>query len=507
MKSFEDSMQILRNYDLTRSYNGAARLSGCSPHTVKARVRLRDAGRLGSTPTRSGRTSIVDPFRKKIEEWVLHAKGRVRADRCHEKLIAMGYMGSERTTRRAVAAAKGAYRHQTRRIYRPWIPEPGMWGQWDWADAGSIVNGQKVHFFCAGLAWSRLRVVIPTRNRRQATVIACLDRAMRVFGGSPSYWLTDNERTVTTGRVAGLAIKHPEMVRFGNHYGTSIELCQPADPESKGFSEAVCRLAKADLIPTSHNLLEEYSSWEQLELACLDFMQKVNTRRHAVTGRKPLHELEQNESRWLGALPDEPYTAAFGQTRGVSPESTINHRRARYSVPHSLVGENVWVREEGSELVITAAVGGGFAELARHALVGAGGTAICDAHYPADHPSGPLGRRPRARTEWEKQFLTIGKGAEQWLIAAAGAGAGNIRRQVEDAIDLARLYGRSYVADSLAIAAEYGCFGIGDVEQILRNGDTEETLRRLAPPSQDLYLQPGTAAWGQLRNTSGQVQE
>lgn len=77
MKSFEDSMQILRNYDLTGSYNGADDLSGCSPNTVKAKVGLRDAGRLGSAPDRSKRTSIIDPFRDKIDEWVRESGGDV----------------------------------------------------------------------------------------------------------------------------------------------------------------------------------------------------------------------------------------------------------------------------------------------------------------------------------------------------------------------------------------------------------------------------------------------
>jgi hypothetical protein len=41
--------------------------------------------------------------------------------------VAMGFDGSERTTRRAVAEAKAAWRAGRRRTYRPWIVEPGMW--------------------------------------------------------------------------------------------------------------------------------------------------------------------------------------------------------------------------------------------------------------------------------------------------------------------------------------------------------------------------------------------
>ena len=44
----------------------------------------------------------------------------------------------------------------------------------------------------AGSGWSS-----PTWDRTLPTLIGCLDRAMRAFGGCPTYWLTDNERTVT----------------------------------------------------------------------------------------------------------------------------------------------------------------------------------------------------------------------------------------------------------------------------------------------------------------------
>lgn len=51
---------------------------------------------------------------------------------CHDKLVALGFDGSDRTVRRAVAEAKASFRAGRRRVYRPWIVEPGMWAQWDW---------------------------------------------------------------------------------------------------------------------------------------------------------------------------------------------------------------------------------------------------------------------------------------------------------------------------------------------------------------------------------------
>ncbi len=129
MKSFEEIMNMLEAYDLTGSYRAAAELAGVDHHTVERYVAMRDGGLAPSAGI--DRPMLIDAFLTKIEEWVDRSHGRIRADRCHDKLLALGYQGSERTTRRAVAEAKQRWRDGRLRVYRPWIPEPGMWFQWD----------------------------------------------------------------------------------------------------------------------------------------------------------------------------------------------------------------------------------------------------------------------------------------------------------------------------------------------------------------------------------------
>ena len=75
-------------------------------------------------------------------------------------------------------------------MFRPWVPEPGMWFQFDWGD-GPLVGGEmKTWLFCAWLAWSRFRVVIPTTDKKMPTLIACIDQTLRRFRGVPTYALT-----------------------------------------------------------------------------------------------------------------------------------------------------------------------------------------------------------------------------------------------------------------------------------------------------------------------------
>src|SRR5215210_4068198 len=109
LKNSEEVMEILEAFDLTGTLRGAAELAGCDHKTVAHWVRAREqAG--GGLPVAVRRRPMVDPFTGKIAEWVDRSRAKIRADVAHQRLVAMGYRGSERTTRRAVAEAKRRWR-------------------------------------------------------------------------------------------------------------------------------------------------------------------------------------------------------------------------------------------------------------------------------------------------------------------------------------------------------------------------------------------------------------
>ena len=107
MKSAEEIMQILQALDLTDSYRDAGELAGVSHHTVARYVAARDAGRLVDRP--AARPQLIDEFLPKLEEWMEHSRGKIRSDKAHARLLALGDAGSERTTRRAVAQTRQAF--------------------------------------------------------------------------------------------------------------------------------------------------------------------------------------------------------------------------------------------------------------------------------------------------------------------------------------------------------------------------------------------------------------
>ena len=495
-------MEILEAYDLTGSFRDAAELAGCSHHTVAAHVAARDAGRVSGVVV--ARPQLIDEHLDKIEEWVEQSGGKIRADKAHDKLLALGYAGSERTTRRAVAVVKKDYRSGRRRVHRPWVTEPGMWLQYDFGD-GPIIDGVKTTLFCAWLAWSRFRVVLAIRDKTMPSVFAALDVTLRRLGGAPTYVLTDNEKTVTTEHVAGIAVRNPQMVAFARHYAVTVHTCEPADPASKGGSESTVKLAKADLVPKDTNLLEQYASFAELEAACEVFCEQVNTRVHRVTRRPPADMLAEEQAR-LHPVPADPHTVAFGLTRTVPASMPmVAFEGGQYSVPHTLVGQTVWVRVHGrgadEQVVIvhikTTGPVLGPVEVARHRRANPGSPKITEDHFPPA-PTGTLGRRPRAKSAADAEFLALGEGAHMWLSEAAAAGSTKMRVKMAQALSLARLFDPTEVDWALGHAAVHGRFAEADLASILDHHATTATGGQQHRAGEDHSLSQGTSAWAQL---------
>ena len=488
-------MNILDAYDLTGSFRDAAELAGCSHHTVARYVRAREKAGPREAPV--SRSQLIDPFLDKVEEWVDRSKGKVRADRVHAKLVWLGFTGSERTTRRVVADLKAAWMAGHRRVHRPWITEPGMWLQYDYGD-GPVIDGVKTVLFVAWLAWSRFRVVLPIRDKTLPSVFAALDVTFRRLGGVPTYVLTDNEKTVTSEHIAGIPVRNGQLAEFARHYSVVVHTCVPADPATKGGTESSVKIAKADLVPTEVNLREQYATFAELEAACVEFCQLVNSRVHRVTRRPPVEMLAEEKAR-LHPVAAEVFTVAFGTTR-VVPTNTpmVAFEYGQYSVPHQLMGATVWVRVHGhgadEQVIITHVGPDGPVEVARHLRATPGTPKLSDDHFPAQ-PAGALERTPRAKTTAEAEFLGLGEGARLWLVEAAAAGTTKMRVKMAAAVQLARLFTPTEVDWALGHAAVHGRFAEADLASILDHHHLQRARDGEHRASEDRSLTQGTNGW------------
>jgi transposase len=488
-------MEIFEAYGVTGCAWSAAKLAGVDAKTVARYVAARESGADPFLPVRRAR--LIDPFLANVEQMVDLSECQVRADVVHERLVAMGFGGDERSTRRAVAELKAAWRDGHRRKYRPWVPEIGLWLQFDWGE-GPRIGARRTNLFCAWLAWSRFRVILASWDRTMGTLVSCLDMTLRILGGAPTYLLTDNEKTVTIEHVAGVAVRHPEMVAVGRHYGAVLNTCVPYDPESKGGAESTVKVAKRDLVPTTANLLPAYRSFAELADACEQVSAMLNARVHRETSRAPIDMLVEERPR-LHVLPLEAHTAALGETRGVGDDQTIRWGSVRYSTPDGHQGKEVWCRVVGDELVIVGRSPLGLREIWRHQLSTPGNPRILDEHYPG-HPAGngPHPPRPKPRTAGEVAFLALGPGAQRWLVEAAAVGAQRIRTKMASAVELAAVVGTAQIDAALMLAATAGRFDDAALVSISDHLAAGRPALELVRADEGHSAQPGTSAWEAL---------
>lgn len=443
-------MQIVSAYNELGSYRAAAKLCGTTPKTVRRVVERQRAG--GLAPPRTQRPRNTDAVADLVTERVKVSDGRISTKRLLPVARAAGYSGSARNLRRLVADAKALHRRE-RRVYRPWVPSPGGHLVIDWTPAGGL------QMFGAVLGWCRYRFVRFAADQRRATTLRLLGECLEEIGGVPGVVLSDRMAGLRANEVAGLVVPHPDYVRFAAHYGFRPDFCQKADPESKGVVEHLMGYAQRDLVVP----IGRFTDANQANVAARIWCEEVNGRLHSETCAIPAERLVA-EQEHLRPLPELRPALMAGIARKVDRLSCVRFGSARYSVPHALVGHQVLVAPEGTEIVIRHRGH----EVARHALIAPGQVAIRDEHYGGPRP-GPA-RSPRPRTGAEHAFLALGPEAECFLVAAAAAGTPRLPSEIAEILGLEAAFGRDLVVGAIARAHRFHRYGAADVRAILAAG-------------------------------------
>ena len=330
-------MEILEGFDLTASLRDASELPGA--HRTRWRIGwpsvMRDVG--------AGPGDALPECDRRVPAQARRARravrGKIRADVAHDKIVAMGFGGSERTTRRAVAQIKKAWRSGGAGCTGRGSRSRGC-GQYDFGD-GPRIGGAATILFCFWLAWCRFRVVVPLLDKTAPSVFAAIDTALRMVGGVPTYLLTDNERTVTVEHVAGIAVRNPGTVAFGRHYGLTAATCVPADPASKGGSRRACGSPRPTWCPRTRTC----SRLRQLRRAGGGLRGVHHRDQRAAAPRHPPcpgRDAHPGAGPAASAARDTVHRRVRGDPHGRRQHPDGQLRALQYSVPHRLVGETVW---------------------------------------------------------------------------------------------------------------------------------------------------------------------
>jgi len=242
-------MDVIAAYRDVGTYRGAAAICGTTHKTVKRIIEAHEAASTCVVPAvREPRARNYEQVADLVAEKVKTTSGRISAKRLLLAARAAGYEGSDRNFRRLVAEAKRKWRAGQVRAggRRPAIWSPGEVLAIDWGT--EVVDGRRVHVFCAVLAWSRFRFVRFAGDEQQATTLGMLAECFEVLGGVPKVVLADRMACLKGGVVANVVVPSPDYVRFATHYRFRPDFCHAADPESKGIVENLVGYAKDDLL-------------------------------------------------------------------------------------------------------------------------------------------------------------------------------------------------------------------------------------------------------------------
>ena len=270
----------------------------------------------------------------------------------------------------------------------------------------------------------------------------------------------------------------------------TVATCVPYDPESKGGSEATVRIAKADLVPTEANLRPEYSSWNELVVACEEFM------RRGERPGAPGHPADAERDAGRRGHPPPP-----SARRGL-------HRRLRRDPSRVVVGHHQLRRRAVLGAAHLGRLGGVGSHRGRRAGRHACGRTRGERSGPP-HSCRPLviprsttrtirpghpersNASPRRPTKPNGPSWPWATGPTCGWSKPGRPARHASRSRWPNAVSLARLHGNEAVDVALGQAALYGRFAEGDLASFIAaqpHGDHHSA-------SEDHSLQGGTSAW------------
>lgn len=302
-----------------------------------------------ATPKRASTTvSSLEPLREAIAAW--HAQGVSGVVILAALKREHGYTGSYSAVRRMLATLKRETPPQaTVRLDFA----PGEAAQVDFgagpmlADAAGVVR--RTWAFVMTLCFSRHQYVEFVFDQTVSTWLGCHRRAFEWFFGVPARVTIDNAKCA----IVKACQNDPEVQRSyadcAEGYAFKIDPCPPHDPQKKGIVESGVKYVKGNFLP-----LKEFRNLADLNAQVKRWvMEEAGLRRHGTTGEAPLSRFEV-ERAVLAPLPAVAPDLGVWSQASVHRDCHVQFDRAFYSVPHTLVGQRLWLKASDGMVTLYA---------------------------------------------------------------------------------------------------------------------------------------------------------
>ena len=402
-------------------------------------------------PTTRARTSIVDPYRAHIAQWIDAGLTAQRMLECARADPDAPYIGGHSVFRDYVRRMHGERTHQQAVTDVPVRFEglPGEYLQVDWGEIHHFPFTHQTparrYFLACRLKYSRWVWVRFTSDMRGETLFRGLVDCTRALGWVPWVFVFDNMKTVTSGRDSGdNPVWTPSLLQLAGEFGFHPQACDPGAPNQKGSVESLVKWVKGNFL-VGRTFLDDADLAAQAATWC----SYANSRASSATGEPPLTRLPAEAAKG-GALPVTAADYGVLDPGVVSPEALVAVRGNRYSVPVTHVGAPVVARLHAERVRIWRDT----LLLADHprAENGAGRRVIDPAHFAPLFPT-----KPRAQAMlYREVLLALGGPAPHYLSELSRRHRAHL---VAELLAVYALYERHGAADLLAAMAL--CEGAG----------------------------------------------
>lgn len=207
-----------------------------------------------------------------------------------------------------------------------------------------VLTGEvtEVELFVAVLGASSLTYAEATMSQRGPDWITSHVRALEYFGGVPRAIVCDQLKSGVTRACR----YEPDVQRtyedLASHYGTTVLPARPRKPRDKAKVEVAVQVAQRWILAVIRN--EVFASLDALNRRIRELLEVLNARTMRAYGKSRRELFETIERASLAALPSARFEYSEWKRARVNLDYHVAFDEHLYSVPYSLVHQEVWIR-------------------------------------------------------------------------------------------------------------------------------------------------------------------
>ena len=175
-------------------------------------------------------------------------------------------------------------------------------------------------------------------------------RMFEFFGGVPEIVVPDNLKAGVKHPCRYEPDLNPTYQDLAQHYGVAVIPARVRKPKDKAKAEVGVQVAERWILARLRN--RAFFSLADLNQAISELLDPLNGRLMEHLGRSRREFFEMLDQPALKALPEQPYEFAVWKKARVNIDYHIEFGKHYYSVPYSLIHEEVYVRATQSTIEI-----------------------------------------------------------------------------------------------------------------------------------------------------------